>query len=68
MKTFHAETITFNLTGLDVYTEYCLSAAAVNSYGTGYYGPCTTAMTNESGNSMKNEFHDVHAIMKELSV
>ena len=68
IKTFHAETVTVNLTGLEAYTEYCLSAAAVSSYGTGYYGSCTTAMTNESGNSMKDTFDDVHAIIKELSV
>ena len=68
IKTFPAETVTVNLTGLEAYTEYCLSAAAVNSYGTGYYGSCTTAMTNESGNSMKDKFDDVHVFVKELSV
>lgn len=52
IKTFPAETVTVNLTGLDVYTKYCLSAAAINSYGTGNYGSCATAMTNESGNSL----------------
>lgn len=67
IKTFPAETATVNLTGLDVYTEYCLSAAAVNSYGTGCYGSCTTAMTNESGKSMNDKFDDVHAIIEELS-
>lgn len=52
IKTFPVETVTVNLTGLDVYTKYCLSAAAFNSYGTGNYGSCTTAMTNESGNTL----------------
>lgn len=52
IKTYPVETVTVHLTGLDVYTEYCLSAAAFNSYGTGHYGPCTTVMTNESGNNM----------------
>ena len=51
-KTFPVETVTVNLTGLDVYTKYCLSAAAINSYGTGNYGSCTPAMTNESGNTL----------------
>ena len=52
IKTFPVETVTVNLTSLDFYTKYCLSAAAINSYGTGNYGSCTTAMTNESGNSL----------------
>ncbi|KAL9951704.1 hypothetical protein ACROYT_G044426 [Oculina patagonica] len=46
-KAFPPGTVTVVLTGLDACTEYCLSAQAVISYGTGSYGRCTTAMTDE---------------------
>ncbi|XP_078352789.1 uncharacterized protein LOC144637600 [Oculina patagonica] len=46
-KAFPPGTVTVVLTGLDVCTEYCLSVQAVSSYGTGSYGRCTTAMTDE---------------------
>ena len=48
--------LTANLTALDAYTEYCLSAQAVTIHGPGIYGPCITAVTNESGNKKKNNF------------
>ncbi len=54
-KTFPPRTVTVVLTGLDVCTEYCLSALAVSSYGTGSYGRCTTAMTDECGNNIKDK-------------
>ncbi|XP_078354170.1 uncharacterized protein LOC144638790 isoform X2 [Oculina patagonica] len=46
-KAFPPGTVTVVLTGLDACTEYCLSVQAVSSYGTGSYGRCTTAMTDE---------------------
>ncbi|XP_078352793.1 uncharacterized protein LOC144637605 [Oculina patagonica] len=46
-KAFPPGTVTVVLTGLDACTEYCLSVQTVSSYGTGSYGRCTTAMTDE---------------------
>ena len=47
--TFPQGSTTAILEGLEVYTEYSLSARLVNSFGFGEFGPCTTAMTLESG-------------------
>ena len=47
---FPPESVTANLTGLDTYESYCLSAQAVTSYGPGVFGPCTNVTTSESGN------------------
>ena len=49
--TFPPGSITAILTGLEAYTEYCLSAQVTNVFGAGPFGPCTTAMSGESGNA-----------------
>ena len=53
-KEFPAGTMTANLTGLDGYGTYCLSALAITSKGPGIYGPCTTVMIGKGGKSEKN--------------